>query len=139
VLLYVLHILPNASSSSTHMGGTFVECVKCIVCSISVLVRCFLCQPLILCCRTSPKYEKESENLLPCSLLTFYVFVQLSQLVAMCHLLFCIVTKVPGRCPHIFSPKEEPLAQAPTLWNCNTPWIWQLNHVCSTFQPLLSP
>lgn len=25
------------------------------------------------------------------------------------------------------------------LWNCNTPWIWQLNHICSTCQPLLSP
>jgi hypothetical protein len=25
------------------------------------------------------------------------------------------------------------------LWNYNTPWIWQLNHVCSTCQPLLSP
>jgi hypothetical protein len=25
------------------------------------------------------------------------------------------------------------------LWNCNTPWIWQLNHVCLTCQPLPSP
>jgi len=121
VLLNILHIVQNAPSSSTQMGGTFVECVKCIIRSISVLVRCFLCQPLILCCHTSPKYEKESGNLSPCSLLTVHVFVQLSQLVAMCHLLFCIVTKVPGRCPHIFSPKEEPLAQAPTLWTyCGT-------------------
>jgi len=98
------------------MGGTFVECVRCTVCSLSVPVRCFLCQPLILFCSTSPKYEKESENLSPCSLLTFHVFVQLSQLVAMHHLPFCIVTKVPGRCPHSFSPKEEPLPSAPTLW-----------------------
>jgi hypothetical protein len=53
-----------------------------VPCSTTVLVRCFLRQPLVPCCSILPKYEKESENPSPRSLLT-YVFAQLSYLVAL--------------------------------------------------------
>ena len=138
--LNVLHILQNASPS-TQMGGPFVECVERTSCSTTVLVRCFLCQPLILCCSTSPKYKKESANLFPCSLLTLNIFAQLSHLVAVHHLLFCSHKsswKVPK---HLFSTTGVTCLDThlvDLLLNCSTSWIWQLNHDCSTYHPLQS-
>ena len=56
--------------------------VECTVCSMRVLVRCFLRQSVVPCCSVLPKYEEESENPSPRSLLTFHGFAQLSHLVA---------------------------------------------------------
>ena len=83
VLWSVLHILQNDPPSPTQMDGPCVKYVDCTMCSVTLLVRCFLRQSVIPYCSILPKYEKESENPSPRSSLTFHVFAQLSHLVAM--------------------------------------------------------
>jgi len=82
LLRSVLRVLQNDPPSSTQMDGPCVKSVDCTLCSVTVLVRCFLRQSVVPCCSILPKYEKESENPSPRSSLTFHVFAQLSRLVA---------------------------------------------------------
>jgi hypothetical protein len=49
---------------------------------VTVIARCLLHHPLVPFCIILPKYEKESGNPSPCSLLTSHVFAQHLQLVA---------------------------------------------------------
>ena len=81
--------LQNDPSSSTQMDGPCVKSFDCTLCSVTVLVRCFLRQSVVPCCSILPKYEKESENTSPRSSLTFRVFTQLSHLVAVRQGLCC--------------------------------------------------
>ena len=76
LLWSVLHILQNDHPLSTQMEGPSVESAEWTLCSMTVLVSCFT--PVLPYYSILPKYEKESENPSPCSLLTFHVFAQLS-------------------------------------------------------------
>jgi hypothetical protein len=67
----VLHVLQNDPPRFTRKEGPCVKCAECTLCSMTVLVRCFLPQPLVHCCRTLPKNKNESENPSPRSVLTF--------------------------------------------------------------------
>jgi hypothetical protein len=101
------------------------------------------CQPLILCCSTSPKYEKENWKSfvmllvnLPCFHTVLAACSNASSSILYSHKSFW---KVPT---HLFSKTGTTSLGThlvDLLWNCNTPWIWPVNHVCSICQPLLSP
>ena len=54
VLWSVLNVFQN-DPPSTRMDGPCVKFVKCALCSVSVLMRCLLCQPLVRWCSISPK------------------------------------------------------------------------------------
>jgi hypothetical protein len=82
VLWSIQHVLQNDPPTSTHTDGPCVKSVECTLCSMTVLVRCFLHQSPIPCCSILQKYEKESENPLLLSSLTFYCFAQLTHLTA---------------------------------------------------------
>jgi len=88
----VLHILQNDQPRFTQKDGPCVTCVERTLCSMTVLVRCFLPQPLVPCCRTLPKKENEneSENPSPRSVLTFELsnFVAVRQGVICSYLTF---------------------------------------------------
>jgi hypothetical protein len=75
VLCSVLLILQNDPPSSTQTDEPCVKFVVCTLCSMTILVRCFLRQPLVPCYSILPKYEKKSENPSSRFLLTFHVFV----------------------------------------------------------------
>jgi hypothetical protein len=77
-----LLILQNDLPSSTQMDGPCVKFFEYTLCSMTVLVSCFLRQLLLPCCSILPKYKKEFENPSPRSLFTFHVSAQLSHLVA---------------------------------------------------------
>jgi hypothetical protein len=69
VLWSDLYILQNDPPSSTQMDGPRVKCVERALCSMTVLVRCFLRQSVVICCRVLPKEENEFENPSPASCL----------------------------------------------------------------------
>ena len=55
--------------------------VQSTLCLMTEFVSCCLRQPHVPCCSVLPKYENESENSSPRSLLTFHVFAKLSRLI----------------------------------------------------------
>jgi len=78
----VLRMLKSDPPSSAKMDGPWVKCVTRTLCSVTVLVRCFSRHPPLPFCSILPKYEKESANPSPLSLLSCNLFSQLSHLVA---------------------------------------------------------